>query len=147
MSDPAGGQPSEEELRAYMEQLRSVDPAEIVAQAFSMLASAAQVKLGQPDARVLIDSLAGIVDATQGKVEARLSEGMRAAVGQLQTAQVQAEGEHGLSARPEPGAAEAGQPAAGDAPPAGPRTSEPPPSAQRATDRLWIPGRDQPPRR
>ncbi|HEX2028255.1 MAG TPA: hypothetical protein VHF25_09685 [Nitriliruptorales bacterium] len=54
------GQPTEEELRAYLAQLRQADANDIVSQVFSMVASAAEVKLGRRDGRLLIDVAAAV---------------------------------------------------------------------------------------
>lgn len=165
MADPGSAQqPSQEELQAYLQQLQSAEPAEIVAQAFQILAMGAEVKIGRPDARVLIDSLAGLTQAAQQSLPQDLVSGMQNAVRQLQMAQVQGEqAQAGASAdseqeqpgaaagaqqpaggRPEPGAPDARQQPQG--PPAGGRqqggqggpTGQ---GGQSMTDRLWIPGR------
>lgn len=147
MSDPTQmpGQPSPEEMRAYLEQLREADVTGLVAEAFNLLATGAQVKLGRPDARTLIDSLAGIVQATEGGLPSEVSQQMTQGVAQLQMAQVQAEreaaGAQGTDADAPLPEGEAGAPAA-------PRMSSPGDGAQdsqRMTDRLWVPGRDPKP--
>lgn len=150
----ANQQPSEEQMRAYIEQLRAADPSEIIAQAFTLLGTGGEVKLGRPDARVLIDAAAALVEATAGRLPAELHEGMRAGVTQLQTAQVQAEREAGAhadaSGREEAagtkGDAAQGQPSP---PPSAPPSAAPrapqqggQPSDGSMTDRLWVPGRD-----
>ncbi len=146
MSDPRttqGDEPTSEELQAYLEQLRGADPAEILAQAYTVLGTGAEVKLGRRDARVLIDAMSALAEAAAGAVDDDLTTRMRNGVVQLQTAQVQAErqgaGEAGQDAQqpPQPHAESSGsaQPSA-----------TPPPGGQRedksATDRLWIPGRE-----
>lgn len=161
MTDPtqAGQQPSEEELRAYLEQLRGADPAEVIVQAYRMLGTGAEVKLGRPDARPLIDAMNGMVEAVQGTVDAELVRQMRDGVGQLQTAQVQAERDAGGQAGDQGGEQAADEAAtAGQAPGAGgsagraaprPGGGQQPPGGQgegSLTDRLWIPGRDPHPR-
>lgn len=157
MSDPrqTAGQPSEEEMRAYLEQLREADAAGLVAEAFNLLATGAQVKLGRPDARALIDSLAAMVQAAGSALPPQLVEQMNSGIGQLQMAQVQAErdaaaaqppAEGDDAATPEGGA---GSTPGGSA--AAPPTTSSPGQAganQRMTDRLWVPGRDpRPPSR
>ncbi|MDP8969825.1 MAG: DUF1844 domain-containing protein, partial [Actinomycetota bacterium] len=100
MSDPAGmagrdpsRQPSEEELRAYLEQLRAAEPVEFIVQAYNMLATVAQAKLGRADARILIDAMSGVVEATAAGLPTDVARQMRDGVAQLQLAQVQAEPE------------------------------------------------------
>ena len=152
MSDPTqmAGQPSPEEMRVYLEQLRESDPAGLIAEAFNLLATGAQVKLGRPDARALIDGIAGMVQGAAGALPQELADQMNSGVAQLQMAQVQAERD--AAAATAPGADAATETAApGEAaPPSGaPRTSSPGQGAdQRMTDRLWVPGRDpRPPTR
>jgi hypothetical protein len=88
----AGGQqPSEEQIRAYLAQLRQAAPDELVAQAFSVLASGAEVKLGRRDARLLIDAAAALAEAVDERVEADLEKQMTTALNQLRVAQVDAE--------------------------------------------------------
>lgn len=151
MSDPTreqAAQPTEEEMKAYLEQLRDADPAEIVAQAYTMLGTGAEVKLGRSDARVLIDAMGALAEIVQGRLEESLVTRMRNGVVQLQTAQVQAERQAAGEPAQEDdasGAAQAG-PAPGDAEhgePRAPGPEQPKPDAGgqgSMTDRLWIPG-------
>lgn len=144
------GELTEEELRAYLDQLRDAQVGDILVQAYTMLGTGAEVKLGRPDARVLIDAMAGLVSAVGPRL-GELGARMQGGVAQLQSAQVEAErqvaqqaeaaapppapasGPEAPTAAPPRPAAQAEQPAAGD---------------QRMTDRLWVPGRDPgPPRR
>ena len=145
MTDPSAQQPTEEEIRAYIAQLREADPAVSILEAYRMLGQHAELKLGRPDARLLIDAMSALVESTAGRVDAQLSQQMRDAIGQLQVAQVQAESESGAQEAPRPGgdaqgAAEpgAGQPAAGQ--PGAAQQGQP--AEPSMTDRLWIPGRD-----
>ncbi len=145
MSDPtAASEPSPEELRAYLEQLRGADAAGLLAEAYNLLAAGAQVKLGRPDARTLIDAMAAMAGAVAAALPPELAEQMRQGVSQLQLAQVSAE-------REAAGQAPAGGPAgAVDADRAAAAAPPPPaaPPSPPVTDRLWIPGRDPgPPRR
>lgn len=131
-------------MRAYLEQLREADAAGLVAEAFNLLATGAQVKLGRPDARALIDSLAGMVQAAASVLPPQLVEQMNSGIGQLQLAQVQAERDAAASQQGAAGdesAEQAGDASSGTAPPT---TSSPGGNAgsQRMTDRLWVPGRD-----
>ena len=137
MSDDLTHEPSEEELLAYLEQLRAADVTDIVAQCFSMLGTAAQAKIGRPDARTLIDGVAALLQATASGLQPALAERMRAGIQQLQLAQVQAErdlvttaGQGGESVPEKP------QQAAKPTPePSGQPATEPP-----LTSRLWVPG-------
>ncbi|QBI21555.1 hypothetical protein ER308_19595 [Egibacter rhizosphaerae] len=139
--DPQEQQPSDEQMRAYVEQLRAADPSEIVAQAFAMLGTGAQTKLGRPDARVLIDAAQAMVDALEGRLPDQLAQGMRNDLSQLQQAQVQSESEAGAAPEQQAGQSDLGAaPGGGDAASGqgGEQSSEQ--SGQRAADRLWIPG-------
>ncbi len=135
-SDPSGADAQQQEqMREYVEQLRAAQPEEIVAQAFTMLGTGAEVKLGRPDARVLIDAVSGLVEAVAGQLSDELVSGMRDGVSQLQQAHVQAESQAG--AEPAPEAPRGGQP---------PQPGAEQPSQQgqdeSMTERLWVPGRD-----
>lgn len=152
-------EPTEEEVRAYVEQLRQAEASELVVQAYTMLGTGAEVKLGRADARILIDAMAGLVQAAGRSLPEQLVTQLAGGVAQLQTAQVQAEqhvaeagggqaAEGGGQAAPgqpapaEPGGAPRPQPAAPPQP-----TAPSQPAAPNAADRLWIPGRDPGPRR
>ncbi|MFO8076502.1 MAG: hypothetical protein ACQETV_05185 [Actinomycetota bacterium] len=138
MSDPSQqGQPSQEEMQAYIEQLRAADPSEIVAQAFTMLGTGAELKLGRPDARVLIDAVAALVGAVGDRVSDELRSGMESGLAQLQQAQVEAEQQAGGAA----GEPEGSEPTA-QAPPSSPPPSQSPGQGSQGSDRLWVPGRD-----
>lgn len=144
MTDPSQpDQPSEEEIRAYLAQIREADPTAIIVQAFQMLGEGAQIKLGRSDARVLIDTMGAVSEAVAGRVPADLTEQMRTGVAQLQTAQVQAEREQGAAAPSAAGDPTAsGTSDASGMPPGSPTTSSPQQDAEeKLTDRLWIPGR------
>lgn len=141
-----GPEPTEEELRQYLMELRQADPAEFLMQAVNILVTGAQAKIGMPDGRLLIDAMAGVVGATQDRLPAELGEALRNAVVQLQTAQVQAERElAAMQGQPVPSAEQGGTAAAEDAPAPGaaqPAVSEP---QKKMTDRLWVPGKGAPP--
>ncbi|MGH8896820.1 MAG: hypothetical protein ACRDZ4_07320 [Egibacteraceae bacterium] len=138
---------SEEELRAYFAQLREAPVADMLGQAYAMLGSWAEAKLGRPDARPLIDALNALVQGAGAGLPDDLARRMRDGIAQLQMAQVQAEQQLAnerkaqaidQQAAPNPASRSPGDP---------PKTQQPPSSgadegAQRLTDRLWIPGRD-----
>jgi hypothetical protein len=137
MSDASmPGAPSEAELRAMLAELREAPAEEVLAQAANMLLQAAQVKLGRPDARLLIDAVAAFAQAVGDRVRGGLGDQIGQAVTQLRMAQVEAERELGVAAADGPVPAEG--PAAGPAPAPGPPPAQAPPSA---ASRLWVPGR------
>lgn len=172
MSDlpPAGatpGEPSEEEVRQYLAQMRSAPVEQVVAEVLQGLLNAAQVKLGRRDARLLLDAAADVA----GRAGPHLSDDLRRqlddALTQLRMGQVQAEEEVAGSGHdepndlvptdptsgssgtgPDPGAAPATSPGSTGGPggPSGPPgTGAPPPAGGgpggSPLDKLWIPGR------
>jgi hypothetical protein len=132
MTDPMTDGPTEEELRAYLESLRVAQPVEIVVQSFGILATASEVKLGRPDARVLIDGMAALLEATAARMPSEITTRMRETVAQLQMAQVQMERE--TAAAPSEESQAAGQ--AADSADSG----SAPEDKESMTSRLWIPG-------
>jgi len=139
---------SESELRAYLEQLRSAEVGEVVVQAYALLGTAAEAKLGLPDARLLIDAMGAVAQAIGDRLEGDLGEQLRAGVGQLQVAQVETERQLAAARREEGGPAsrtaegQTAQAQPASAAPAGPPAGAPRQQPQQPmTDRLWIPGR------
>lgn len=146
MTDPTSTAPSEEELRQYLESLRDAQPVEVIVQSFGILATAGEVKLGRPDARIMIDAMAALIDATADRLPDTIVTRMRESVSQLQMAQIKAEREGGA---PDEAAQQAGAPQ----PPSGAEQAATPPPTEPSrpaggsqqesmTSRLWIPGRD-----
>lgn len=151
----AGGQPSEEELRAALGQMRQGHVGEIVAQVISLLANGAQVKLGRRDARLLIDLTSSVLESSREYLDERFNSEVANVLSQLKMAQVQAEQEvaqHGgeendLDSTPHMDApAQAGETPSGDT--GGTPGGETPTSSsqgsgaqeQRRSSRLWTPG-------
>ena len=149
-----GRQPTEEEVREYLAQLRQTDVTEIVAQAFSMLASGAEVKLGRRDGRLLIDAAAAVAEVAGPKLDERLAEQMEQALSQLREGQIDAEEQlkelrdegklpedeegdlprEGRASAPEP-------PSDAQAPGQQPPQQAPQQGGGSPSDRLWVPGR------
>lgn len=137
------GGPSEAELEMMLAQMREAPAEQVLVEVINVLLQAAQVKLGRPDARLLIDTVAAVAQVAAGRADAALLGQVGEAVTQLRLAQVEAEGgasAPGLdAAHAEPGAEPAGpvgSPAAPQAVP-GPASPQSPP----AESRLWVPGR------
>lgn len=142
------GQPSEEEVRAYLSQLRQAPAEQVLAEVLSGLLNAAQVKVGRRDGRLLIDASATLID----EVREHLSEDLRSqvdeVVGQLRMAQVEGEREVAQAAaqgQEEPndlGSAPSGDGAVPGADDGSGGADEPSPgqSSQEAGSRLWTPG-------
>lgn len=150
--DPAdaqgvAGEPTEEEIRAYLAQLRVAPTDQVLAEVASAIINAAQVKLGRQDARLLIDVLGALTEQVRGVLADELTDGLDDALTQLRLAQVEAERQVAAAAAQghqeqddlplepagegAPGAAGADQ---GQAPP----PQQPGPGA---ASRLWVPGR------
>jgi hypothetical protein len=149
---PGGQQPSEEEVRAYLGQLRAAPVDQVLAEVLSSLLNAAQVKIGRRDARVLLDATSRLVEQVRHVLPDELTGQLDDVFAQLRTAQVQAEPE--VAAAAQQGQVEQNDvsaEAAGDdgaSSGAGEQPSEAPPSeaprTQRpgdAASRLWVPGR------
>ncbi|MBW3578730.1 MAG: hypothetical protein KY462_13515 [Actinobacteria bacterium] len=137
-------QPTEEEVAAYLAELRRTDVTSVVAQSFSVLASGAEVKLGRRDARLLIDAAAALADAVRSHADERLVTQMDQALTQLRTAQVDAEDElNKLRAEGKLPEEEAGDLPTGDRPAQGDAggADDTQPTRPAGTSRLWVPGR------
>ncbi len=143
-----GQQPSEEEVRAYLSQLRQAPAEQVLAEVLSGLLNAAQVKVGRRDGRLLIDVSASLIDQVRDHLTEDLTSQVDEVLGQLRVAQV--EGERELESaraqgheehndlgqeRSDPGAAPTEEPEQ-------PRASPPPSSSQpgEGGSRLWTPG-------
>jgi hypothetical protein len=143
-----GEQPSEEEVRAYLSQLRGAPAEQVVAEVVSALLNAAQVKLGRRDGRLLLDLAVGVVDGAREHLSAELVQQVDQVLAQLQVAQVEAEREVAAAAEQghqEPGdlGSEGSEASGADAPPPGAGASEAPPRQEPPAggSRLWVPGR------
>jgi hypothetical protein len=145
----AGGdqQPSEEEVRQYLAQLRQAPAEQVIAEVLSGLLNAAQVKVGRKDGRLLLDLSAQVVDGAREHLSDELTNQVDEVLGQLRMAQVEGErevasmAEQGQQEENDLGAPPSGQePGQGqqEAPAASPPPSQPGPSQQGG--RLWTPG-------
>lgn len=148
MSDamPPDGErePTDEEMRAYLGQLRQAPLAEVIAQAISMLANASQVKMGRRDARLLIDATAQLADGVRDHLGTELATEADQVIQQLRLGQVEAEKElaqlrvSGEAPETEPN----DLPATGGAAPAQQQQPQQPPASEQPSgaSRLWTPG-------
>ena len=143
------GQPSEEEVRAYLSQLRQAPAEQVLAEVLSGLLNAAQVKVGRRDGRLLIDASATLLQEVREHVSQELSGQVDEVLGQLRVAQV--EGEREVEAARAQGHEEPNDLGSGDqapqgegdeAPPAQDEqpASPPPGPSGSARSRLWTPG-------
>lgn len=132
------GQPSEEEMRQYVAQMRGAPIEQIVVELVQGLLNAAQMKLGRNDARLLIDTTAALMGQVGPHVDDQLAQQVDEAVRQLRLAQVEAEKEVAQAGQPEPNDLPS-RPASGGS---APQQSEAAPSqASAAANKLWVPGR------
>jgi hypothetical protein len=148
-ADGMPGMPSEAELEQMLVQMREAPAEQVLVEVVNVLLQAAQVKLGRPDARLLIDAVAAVADAAAGRADAALLGQVGQAVTQLRMAQVEAEG--GQPGRepqipPSTPAAAPTPPAGGPAAPGAGPGAEPgagPGAGQGGAgrSRLWVPGR------
>ncbi|MDX1510009.1 MAG: hypothetical protein R3249_01565 [Nitriliruptorales bacterium] len=130
------GQPSQEEMQAALAQLREAPLTEVVLDIIQGLLSAAQVKIGRRDGRLLLDVVASVTNQVAPHVDQRLVDQVNQALTQLRMNQVEAEQQIAQSGEDEPNDLEtATSPAPDDG------TAASPPGAEGATSRLWIPGR------
>lgn len=154
--DPTAGsaegqqQPSEEEVRAYLAELREAPVDQVLAEVVNALLNAAQVKVGRRDGRLLIDTVSAVTEQVRGHVPDELTTQLDQAINQLRLAQVEGEEQvrqAAASGEPESGdlttdpAAEGSpEPVAGEE---GGQPSQPqqPPAGGDAASRLWVPGR------
>lgn len=145
---PGMREPTEEELRQYLGEMRQAHVGEIVAQVVSALLNGAQVKLGRRDARLLIDLAAAVNDQAGPYLEERFGQEVTQVLTQLRLAQVEAEEElaklrasgqapaEANDVGPEASGSAAGEGTSTSAPDGGGQASTPP----SAGSRLWTPG-------
>lgn len=149
---PGPGEPSEEEVRAYLGQMRQAPAEQVLAEVLQGLLNAAQVKLGRNDARLLLDTAASVTDQTRAHLSGDLVQQVDQAIQQLRMAQVEAEQQVAESGQAEqndlagaPGAtgqpSQAAESGPGDAPGATPPPQPGQPGQQSPLNKLWIPGR------
>ncbi|MEX2504458.1 MAG: hypothetical protein WD378_06385 [Egicoccus sp.] len=143
----AGQEPSEEEVRAYLGQLRAAPVEQVVAEVASALLNAAQVKLGRQDGRLLLDMAAALAEQGRDRLPDELLTQVDEALSQLRVAQVEAEREvtdaasQGHVEEGDLGSAPAGDDAGAPTPPSTGGQGEPPSSgSSSAASRLWVPG-------
>jgi hypothetical protein len=142
----AGGdqQPSEEEVRQYLAQLRQAPAEQVIAEVLSGLLNAAQVKVGRKDGRLLLDLSAQVIDGAREHLSDELTNQVDEVLGQLRMAQVEGEREVANAAeqgQQEPndlGATEQAAPQGEQTPPSTPPPSDPGQGA--GGGRLWTPG-------
>lgn len=134
---PGGGAEQEqarsaEDVREYVQRLRSLPVDQVISDVVFSLLNAAQVKLGRRDARLLIDVTAVALEHVRAYLPGELTKQIDEVLGQLRLAQVSAEGRAGPAGKPEENDLDrAPVPPPSDAsPPAGPGSSK-----------LWVPGR------
>jgi hypothetical protein len=93
---------SAKDPRELVEQLRSTQAEEIVAEVFFMLLNAAQVKLGRRDARLMIDLSTVLLEHASSYVSDPLVKQVEQSLAQLRLGQVSAENEVAKKGHAEP---------------------------------------------
>jgi hypothetical protein len=134
-----GERTTQEQARAFVEQLRATPAEQIISEVLSTLLTAAEVKLGRRDARLFIDLCAAVTDHTGQYLSDELGKQVGNVLGQLRLGQVSAERQTVRDAESEPNdlARAPSPPPAGtgeEAQAGGPSTPSP-------ASRLWVPGR------
>jgi hypothetical protein len=135
--DPGGRQPTEEELRAALEQqMKEVRVEDVLLQSVASLVNLTARRIGKEDERDLAQARVGI-EAVRALVDLLPDEAatqVRNALSELQTlyAQVAASGEGGEG--------EAEPPSGGTAPGQAPQQPRQTPSGQPPKSKLWTPG-------
>lgn len=156
------GQPSEEEVRQYLAQMRGAPVEQVLAEVLQGLLNGAQIKLGRRDGRLLLDTATAVVEQTRPHLSTELVGQVDQALTQLKMAQVEAEKDVSQAGRDEPndlggpsgdadpsGGAPAGQPTSPEqtspAQAGGQGQQSPGSGPQQAGEsplnKLWIPGR------
>jgi hypothetical protein len=121
-----GPQPTEEEMRAYLQELRDTPVAQVLTEVLSVLLNAAQVKLGRNDGRLVLDTVALLNDTTAAALPEEIVTQVRGVLAQLRIAQVEAEKQRDPNEPNDLQAPVAVTPPAGN-------------DAQSAASRLWTP--------
>lgn len=129
--------PSEEEVRTYLAQMRQAPVEQVVAEVLQGLLNAAQIKLGRRDARLLLDTAAGIVDQSRTHLSDELVGQIDDALKQLRMAQVEAEQQVAGAPDKEDNDLDA----VVAPPPGGDAAGATPPPADGGASKLWVPGR------
>jgi hypothetical protein len=135
---PGGGAEQEqarsaEDVREYVQQMRSLPAQQVIGDVVFSLLNAAQVKLGRRDARLLIDVSTVVLEHARPYLPGELTKQIDQVLGQLRLGQVSAEGHTSQAGTPEDNDLDrvpAPPPAGAAQPPAGPGSSK-----------LWVPGR------
>ena len=124
---------SAEDVREYVQRMRSLPVEEVIGDTVLGLLNAAQIKLGRRDARLLIDLGTVVHEHARPYLHDELTRQVEQVLGQLRLAQVSAEGD----------ASRAGQPEENDLDrvPAPPPTGTAQPASGETPSRLWVPGR------
>jgi len=139
---------SDAEMQQMLAEMREAPAERILIEVINALLQAVQVKLGRPDARLLLDVVAAVTESMQGRTDAELVTQATDAVMRLRMAQVEAESEVSGS---DPASSEGRSGSAatdGAVPPPAPgpspsatQTGRGPQSDAGGGSRLWTPGR------
>lgn len=133
---------SEDEVRAYVEKLRTAPADQLLVELLFTALNAAQVKLGRNDARLFIDFSALLMDHVRDYLPDDARTQADQALGQLRMGQVQAEAEVAKTGRAEPNDLERPPTGITSHPAEQPTAPAPPPPPTGGSSGLWVPGRD-----
>jgi hypothetical protein len=124
---------SVEDVREYAQRMRSLPVEQLIGDVVFSLLNAAQVKLGRRDARLLIDLSTVAHQHARPYLPDELTQQIEQVLGQLRLGQVSAEGQASRGSEPEENDL--------DRIPAPPSAGAAQPPADRASRKLWVPGR------
>lgn len=138
---PGADEPTEEEVRAYISQLRGAPVDQVIAEVSSALINAAQVKLGRKDGRLLLDVVGAMTEQLRGQVDDELPRQLDDVLAKLRMAQVEAEKEVAQQGQDEPNDLGSIPTAPGQTPAApAPESPSSGDAGGGAASRLWTPG-------
>ncbi len=129
----ANQQPTEEEIRQYLSQLRGTPAVQVVSEILFGLLNAAQAKLGRNDGRLMIDLSGLVLDHARRYLPSDQATQLDELLSQLRIGQVQAEKEVAAKGEAEPNDL-------AEAPPPPTATQPAAPQQQRPASKLWVPG-------
>ena len=127
----ANQQPTEQEIRQYLSQLRGTPAEHVVSEILYGLLNAAQAKLGRRDGRLMIDLSGLVLEHARRYLENDQVSQLDQLLAQLRIGQVQAERDVAAKGEPEPN----------DLPEVHtPPAATQPAAPQQPASKLWVPG-------